>query len=140
MTGLNSTVGDMSTTDRGTVTALFDTYARALSAIDLDVLADCYSYPALALTRHGRQAVISADQTRAFFAVNGPAYHARGILAVRITNLRPAYDVDGLWVGLADLENLDADGTVVEVETNAYQLVGDDQGWTIAVTTPLEPH
>lgn len=137
---MNSSVVGMTTIDRSTVTALFDSYAQALSVIDLDALADCYSYPALALTRQGRQAVTSADQTRACFAANGPAYHAREILAVRITNLRPAYDSDGLWVCLADLENLDAAGAVVDIETNAYQLVGDDQGWTIAVTTPLEPH
>ncbi|MBP8921006.1 MAG: hypothetical protein KBG85_14965 [Micropruina sp.] len=130
----------MTTTDRSTVPALFDTYAQALSAIDLDTLADCYSYPALALTRQGRQAVTAPDQTRAFFAANGPRYLARGIVGVRIANLRAAYDSDGLWIGLADLQNLDADGAVVDVELNAYQLIRDQQGWTIAVTTPLEPH
>ena len=38
------------------------------------------------------------------------------------------------------LRHLDADGNVVDVEMNAYQLARDDEGWTIAVTTPLEPH
>ncbi len=139
LSGLNSTV-DVMATDRSTVIALFDTYAQALSAIDLDTLAACYSYPALALTRTGRQAVTEPEQTRAFFAANGPRYLKRGIVAVRITNLRTTYDSAGLWIGLADLQNLDADGNVVDVEMNAYQLARDDEGWTIAVTTPLEPH
>lgn len=121
------------------VAAFFDRYATALSASDLDVLAECYHYPSLAVSRNGCLAITDPAQTRAFFAQNGAAYRARGIEAVRIVNPRASYDEDGLWVGLADLENLDAGGAHVSTEHNAYQLVQDGSGrWEIAVTTPLD--
>ncbi|HLV04537.1 hypothetical protein [uncultured Georgenia sp.] len=127
------------TTQSSAVAAFFDRYATALSRIDLDTLAACYHYPALAVTRLGCQVITDPEATRQFFAANGRRYHDRGIMAVRIVNLRPSYAEDGLWVGLADLENLAADGTVVGVEHNAYQLVHSDRdGWRIAVTTPLD--
>lgn len=116
----------------------FDTYARALSDLDLERIADCYHYPSLAVSRLGCLAIEKPAQTRDFFAANGTQYKERGIDSVRIVNLRPSYDADGLWVGLADLENLDAEGTVVGTEHNAYQLVAGDDGWSIAVTTPLD--
>lgn len=132
---------EMTDTTTESVAAFLDRYARALSEIDLDALADCYHYPALAVTRRGCQAVSDPAQTREFFAANGAAYKARGIDAVRITNPRPAYDEDGLWVGLADLENLDADGRHVGTKHNAYQLLrGADGRWRIVVTTPLDVH
>jgi ketosteroid isomerase-like protein len=131
----------MSQTTRTTETvgAFLDRYARALSEIDLDALADCYHYPALAVTRLGCQAITDPAQTREFFAANGAAYKARGIESVRITRPRASYDEDGLWVGLADLENLDGEGRHVGTEHNAYQLLrGGDGRWRIAVTTPLD--
>ncbi len=123
---------------RTDVDSLLSTYAAALSAIDVDTLADCYHYPSLAVTRLGCQAILEPQQTRDFFAANGRRYHDQGIVAVRITNLRPSYHADGLWVGLADLQNLDAAGNPVSVEHNAYQLVRTADGWKIAVTTPLD--
>jgi hypothetical protein len=119
------------------VTAFFEAYAQALTEIDLDALADCYHYPSLAVTRLGCQAIDSPDTTRDFFAQNGRAYHERGIQSVRIVRVRASYDQQGLWVGFADLENLDNAGGLVGVEHNAYQLVLVD-GWRIAVTTPLD--
>ena len=116
----------------------FDRYGRALSTIDLDGLADCYHYPSLAVSRSGCLAVTDPQQTRQFFAANGARYHDRGIRAVRIGDLQPAYASEDLWVGLAVLHNLDADGQEVGVEHNAYQLVRTPAGWRIAVTTPLD--
>lgn len=111
-----------------TVTEFLDRYAAALSAVDLDTLATCYHYPSLAVTRRGCLAIIDPEQTRAFFAQNSTTYLSQGIVAVRITNARASYDEDGLWVGPADLENLDAEGAHVSTEHNAYQLVRDDDG------------
>jgi hypothetical protein len=121
----------------------FDRYAVALSAVDLDALAGCYHYPSLAVSRFGCLAITDPEQTRQFFAQNSAGYRRRGIAAVRIGNLSPSHDHDGLWVGLAELENRDADGSPVDgpdrLEHNAYQLVrGSDGRWRIAVTTPLD--
>jgi len=116
----------------------FDHYAAALSAIDLDALARCYHYPSLAVSRSGSLAITDPGMTRDFFAANGPRYHERGIRSVSISGLEPAYDEDGLWVGLAVLHNRDAEGREVGVEHNAYQLVRTADGWRIAVTTPLD--
>ena len=77
--------------------------------------------------------------TRDFFAatVRGTTRDAAsGRLS--ISGLEPAYDEDGLWVGLAVLHNRDAEGREVGVEHNAYQLVRTADGWRIAVTTPLD--
>ena len=131
-------MNDDTDTDDETVAGFFDRYATALSAVDLDALAECYAYPSLAVSRAGTLAISEPDQTRAFFGENAERYTTAGITGVRIRNLRPAYDHDGLWVGLADLENLDSDGQHVGTELNAYQLVLRDGRWAIAVTTPLD--
>lgn len=120
------------------IQTFFDTYARALSDIDLDTLAELYDYPSLAVTRQASLAIVDAGQTREFFAVNGRRYKDQGIEAVRIVDPQPSYHERGLWVGLAVLENLDASGTVVGVEHNAYVLVDRGPGWRIAVTSPLD--
>ncbi|WP_324652049.1 hypothetical protein [Georgenia sp. H159] len=120
----------------GPVAAFFDRYATALSASDLDVLAECDHDPSLAVSRNGCLAITDPARTRAFLAQNGAPYRARGV--VRIVDPRASDDEDGLWVGPADLENLDADGAHVSPEHHAYQLVRDGSGrWGIAVTTPL---
>lgn len=120
------------------VTDFFDDYARALSTVDLDALAECYVYPSLAVARAGTQAITDADMTRAFFEQNAKRYASAGISSVRIRNLRPAYFEDGIWFGLADLENFDDGGQQVGTELNAYQLVLRDGRWAIAVTSPLD--
>ena len=120
------------------VADFFARYGHALSTIDLDTIADCYAYPSLAVTRLGRMAIAGPEQTKAFFAENSRRYHEQGIPTLHITNVRAGYDEDGLWVGFADLENLDADDRVVGIEHNAYQLVAEGGAWRIAVTTPLD--
>lgn len=127
----------MTTTDPD-VDRFFVRYAQALTEIDLDTLAGCYHYPSLAVTRLGCQEILDPQATKAFFAANGQRYRGLGITAVQITNVRTVYDEDGLWIGFADLHNHAADGSPVGAEHNAYQLVGSDQGWRIAVTTPLD--
>lgn len=131
-------MNDEEKTQPPSVAEFFDGYARALSAVDLDALAASYTYPSLAVSRAGTQAIADPGVTRAFFAENAKRYTSAGIASVRIRNLRPAYAQDGLWVGLADLENLDDSGQHVGTELNAYQLVVVDGRWTIAVTSPLD--
>lgn len=121
-----------------TVSSFFDRYATALMEVDLDTLAECYNYPSLAVSPMGCLAIPNAEMTREFFHGNAEQYRELGVMGVRIANLRPSHADDGVWIGLADLENLDADGNVVGVELNAYQLVHrGDAGWAIAVSTPL---
>lgn len=124
--------------DHETVPDFFGRYAAALSDVDLEQLAGCYAYPSLAVSRAGTLAITEPDMTRAFFRENAERYTSAGIAAVRIRDLRAAYDQDGLWVGLADLENLDANGAHVGTELNAYELVLRDGRWAIAVTSPLD--
>ena len=121
-----------------TVADFFERYATALSAVDLDGLAECYAYPSLAVSRAGTLAITEPDATRAFFHENAKRYASAGITGVRIRHLRPAYDHEGLWVGLADLENLDSDRQHVGTELNAYELTFRDGRWAIAVTSPLD--
>lgn len=120
------------------VQQFFDRYAEALSAGDLDTIAECYAYPALAVSRLGRVAIGDPQQVRDFFAQNGQRYRDRGITSVEICNVRAEFDDTGLWVGCAHLQNLDAQGEIVDVERNAYQLLQEDGAWRIAVTTPLD--
>lgn len=120
------------------VQPFFDRYAAALAAIDLEAIADCYAYPSLAVSRLGRVAIGDQQQVRDFFGPNGQRYRDRGIVRLQIADLRAEYDDDGLWVGTAQLQNLDEQGEIVDVERNAYQLVREDGDWKIAVTTPLD--
>lgn len=127
------------TNEKQDVSTFFDRYARALSTIDVEAIAECYSYPALAVSRLGCRAIAEPEVVKEFFAANAPRYHEAGIISLRIGGLRPGYHNDGLWIGTAELSNLDADGNVVNVEHNAYQLIErDPTGWAIAVTTPLD--
>ena len=118
----------------------FERYAQALSTVDLDGLSRCYVYPSLAVSRLGTQAITDAKMTREFFEENAVRYQDAGIAAVRIRNLRPCFDDDAVWIGLADLENLDAQGSHVGTELNAYQLIVDNGRWAIVVTSPLDAH
>src|SRR5690606_23828598 len=79
------------------IQTFFDRYARALSEIDHDALAELYDYPALAGTRQAGLAVVDPAQTRRFFAANGRRYKDQGVDAVRIVDPRPGYDERGLW-------------------------------------------
>ena len=138
---MTSSVGDMYENEGIThesVDEFFARYAGALSAVDLDELSRCYLYPSLAVSRSGTLAITDPGMTRTFFQQNAARYQDAGIDAVRIRNLRASYDEDGVWIGLADLENLDAHGDHVGSELNAYQLVAGDGRWAIAVTSPLD--
>lgn len=96
--GILSSVTVMTNTK--TVQDLLGTYADALSRVDLDAIAGCYHYPALAVTRLGCQAITDEEMTKEFFEKNSDQYKERGVDAMRFGNVRATYDEDGdrAWI------------------------------------------
>ena len=72
-------MNDDKTNQDQSVSDFFDGYARALSEVDLDALADAYAYPSLAVSRAGTQAITGPAMTRAFFDENAKRYTATSI-------------------------------------------------------------
>jgi hypothetical protein len=127
------------TPDTETIDQFFARYTACLSAGDVDGLADIYNYPALAVTAGGCAAISDPQQTRDFFAQGQSYYRSRGIEGVRARDIVTEIETPGVWVGHLLLENLDADGSPVGTERNAYQVVTSADGTRrIAVTTPLD--
>lgn len=127
------------TPDTETIDQFFARYTAYLSAGDLDGLAGIYNYPALAVTAGGCAAISDPQQTRDFFAQGQSYYRSRGIEGVRARGIVTEIETPGVWVGHLLLENLDADGSPVGTERNAYQVVTSADGTRrIAVTTPLD--
>jgi hypothetical protein len=139
--GFVSSVDGMATTTptHESIPDFFARYTGYLTDGDLDGLADIYHYPSLAVSPQGVMAITDAEQTRAFFAAGREFYHGRHIMAVRAEDIVTDIEVGSIWVGHLVLENLDADGNLVDRERNAYQVVtGPDGTRRIAVTTPLD--
>ena len=121
------------------IAEFFARYTGYLTDGDLDGLADIYAYPSLAVSPQGIMAITDPEQTRAFFAAGREFYHSRQIMAVRAADIVTDIEVGTIWVGHLVLENLDAEGHLVDRERNAYQVVtGPDGIRRIAVTTPLD--
>lgn len=123
------------------IEAFFARYTRYLTEGDLEGLANIYNYPALAVTAMGCQAITEPQQTRDFFRQGQQFYRSRGIQGVRARDIVTDIEVPGIWVGRLILENLDASGSPVGQERNAYQVVTVADGTRrIAVTTPLDAY
>ena len=119
----------------------FSRYTGYLTEGDLEGLAGIYNYPALAVTAVHCQAITDPQQTRDFFAQGQEFYRSRGIQGVRARDIETDVEVPGVWVGRLVLENLDAAGSPVGTERNAYQVVTLPDGTRrIAVTTPLDAY
>lgn len=117
----------------------FARYTGYLSSGDIEGLASIYHYPALAVTAQGCLAITDPEQTRDFFTQGQELYRSRGVEGVRSRDVVTDVEVPGIWVGRLVLENLDADGSPVSRERNAYQVVTDATGARrIAVSTPLD--
>lgn len=116
--------------DTTIVTDFFAAYAEALLARDERAIAGMYSVPALILFPGESIAVKKQKQTEQFFASGWEQY--RGITAAvpDITVMR--YAPGSIWVDVAWTY-----GGAVQ-ERFCYQLVEREQGWQIAVLTPLE--
>src|SRR5699024_4647783 len=111
-------------------TEFFDTYTRALIDRDAAAIADHYAVPALIEFPGQRISVTDASQTESFFAGAFGQYEAvtevdAAVSAIASTGHSIWADVTWRYRGRAPDER------------NMYQLVQTDDGWKIAVLTPL---
>jgi hypothetical protein len=60
-----------------------DNYGQALSAGDLDGVAECWDIPALVLSDEGAISVSNSDQIKQFFARAAEGYRSQGLVATR---------------------------------------------------------
>jgi hypothetical protein len=119
----------------------FSRYTGYLTAGDIEGLVNIYNYPALAVTAMGCLAVTEPQQSRDFFTQGQQFYRSRGIQGVRARDVITDVEVPGIWVGRVVFENLDASGSAVGLENNAYQVVTAPDGRRrIAVSTPLDAY
>lgn len=111
-------------------TEFFDTYARALIDRVAAAIADHYAVPALIEFPGQRISVTDAGQTESFFAGAFGQYEA-------VTEVDTAVSVvastgHSIWADVTWRYHGGAPD-----ERNMYQLVQTDDGWKIAVLTPL---
>jgi hypothetical protein len=119
----------------------FARYTGYLTAGDIEGLAGCYNYPALAVTAMGCLAITDRQQSRDFFAQGQGFYRSQGIVGVRPRDIVTDVEVPGIWVGRLVLQNLDGNGAPAGQERNAYQVVTAADGTRrIAVSTPLDAY
>jgi hypothetical protein len=119
----------------------FSRYTGYLTAGDIEDLVNIYNYPALAVTAMGCLAVTEPQQSRDFFTQGQQFYRSRGIQGIRAREVITDVEVTGIWVGRVVFENLDASGSAVGQENNAYQVVtAPDGSRRIAVSTPLDAY
>jgi hypothetical protein len=129
------------TTATESIDDFFARYTGYLSAGDINGLANIYNYPALAVTAMGCLAITEPQQSRDFFSQGQDFYRSRGIQGVRARDIVTDVEVQGIWIGRLVLENLDANGSAVGREHNAYQVVNAPDGTRrIAVSTPLDAY
>ncbi|GGC36908.1 DUF4440 domain-containing protein [Brevibacterium sediminis] len=109
----------------------FDTYTRALIDRDAAAIADHYAVPALIEFPGQRILVTEAAQTESFFASAFGQYS--GVTEVNAEVTVAASTDHSIW---ADVTWKYQGGA--PDERNMYQLVRIEDGWKIAVLTPLE--
>src|SRR5699024_6068026 len=129
VSGLRATLGRMNE-NNDVHTEFFDTYTRALIDRDAAAIADHYAVPALIEFPGQRISVTDASQTESFFAGAFDQYEAvtevdAAVSAIASTGHSIWADVTWRYRGRAPDER------------NMYQLVQTDDGWKIAVLTPL---
>lgn len=116
------------TVDADTIRSFLERYGAALSAGDLDGVADCWALPALVVSDDGAVEVTDTEQIRTFFGQAVAWYRSRGIVATRpqIERTEPLSDrlvsVDARW------PTFDADGSEVSSERSRYVLRVVDDG------------
>ncbi|MFI2105330.1 nuclear transport factor 2 family protein [Isoptericola sp. NPDC019693] len=125
------------TTDRtdapdDVATEFFDRYRRALLDRDEAAVADLYAVPALILFPGQSLPVTSRAQTERFFAASWSQYDG---VADMTADLRVvAATAHSVWADVAWRHDGPGEGT----ERFVYQLVRTDDGWRIAVLTPMD--
>lgn len=116
--------------NKGVHTEFFDTYSRALIDRDAAAIADHYAVPALIEFPGQRVLVTDASQTESFFA--GAFDQYEGVTEADAAVSVVASTGHSIW---ADVTWAYQGGA--PDERNMYQLVQTDDGWKIAVLTPL---
>ncbi|WP_209374181.1 hypothetical protein [Brevibacterium renqingii] len=116
--------------NKGVRTEFFDTYSRALINRDATAIADHYAVPALIEFPGQRILVTDASQTESFFA--GAVDQYEGVTEADVAVSVVASTEHSIW---ADVTWTYHGGAADE--RNMYQLVQTDDGWKIAVLTPL---
>ena len=109
----------------------FDAYTRALLDRDASAIADHYAVPALIEFPGQRILVTEARQTEQFFAQAFGQYE--GVTEVDAAVTVTASTGHSIW---ADVTWRYQGGA--PDERNMYQLVSTEDGWKIAVLTPLK--
>lgn len=112
-------------------TQFFDAYTRALLDRDAAAIADRYAVPALIEFPGQRILVTDAGQTEQFFAQAFGQYE--GVTGADAAVTVAASTGHSIW---ADVTWRYQGGGAPD-ERNMYQLVQIDDGWKIAVLTPL---
>jgi hypothetical protein len=109
------------------IQAFLERYARALNEADLDVIADCWAIPGLAVTDAGAQSVVSSDGIKSRYSQALAKYHAQGLVMTKpqLEQAQTLSDritaIDVRWV------DFDASGAERAGERNRYLLrVGED--------------
>src|SRR5699024_3265194 len=111
-------------------TEFFDTYTRALIDRDAAAIADHYAVPALIEFPGQRISVTDASQTESFFAGAFDQYEAVTEVDTVVSVI--ASTGHSIWADVTWRYHGGAPD-----ERNMYQLVQTDDGWKIAVLTPL---
>ena len=130
MTDEKTTHGD--TRPEVTAREFFDRYGRALLDRDAAAVAELYAVPALILFPGQSVPVTSRAQTEQFFGSSWSQYErVTGTTAdVRVA----AATGHSIWADVTWRHEGGDGGT----ERMVYQLVRDDDGWRIAVLTPMD--
>ncbi|WP_209325921.1 hypothetical protein [Brevibacterium renqingii] len=116
--------------NKGVHTEFFDTYSRALIDRDATAIADHYAVPALIEFPGQRILVTDASQTESFFA--GAFDQYEGVTEADAAVSDVASTGHSIWADVTWAYHGGAPD-----ERNMYQLVQTDDGWKIAVLTPL---
>jgi len=111
-------------------TEFFDTYTRALIDRDAAAIAEHYAVPALIEFPGNRIPVTDASQTQSFFA--GAFGQYEGVTEMEAVVAVVASTGHSIWADVTWRYDSGASD-----ERNMYQLVHTDDGWKIAVLTPL---
>jgi len=118
-------------------TEFFDSYTRAVIDRDAAAIAAHYAVPALIEFPGQRILVTDAGQTEGFFAQAFGQYE--GVTELDADVAVAAATEHSIWADVTwKYSGGGADSDVAPDERNMYQLVQVDDGWKIAVLTPLE--
>ncbi len=110
------------------VMGFLERYGRALSAGDLDTIADSWAVPALSIGEEEARGVATIEEVTGFFAAAGEAYRAQGIVAARPTLLGAEAIGRRLWFVDVRWQNENAAGAAVATERTRYILWEGDDG------------